>query len=122
MTMQELPHGAEPGHSHKGRRSFTPAERAALGKQERKRTPRSKLGEFTPAADRADPVELLLEQAQSRVASLIPIRHGRMAATPFAFFRGAALPMAADLASMPRTALTVQLCGDAHLMNFGQHH
>ena len=119
MTMQELPHGAEPGHSHKGRRSFTPAERAALGKQERKRTPRSKLGEFTPAADRADPVELLLEQAQSRVASLIPIRHGRMAATPFAFFRGAALPMAADLASMPRTALTVQLCGDAHLMNFG---
>ena len=67
----------------------------------------------------ADPVELLEEQAASRVPELVPIRYGRMLVSPFTFFRGAAYPMAADLAGAPRTGLDVQLCGDAHLSNFG---
>ena len=69
--------------------------------------------------DRRDPVELLEEQAASRVPELVPIRYGRMLVSPFTFFRGAAYPMAADLAGEPRTGLEVQLCGDAHLSNFG---
>ena len=97
----------------------TPAERAAAGKAVRTRVPRSTFASFTLAADRPDPIDLLLEQAVTREPDLIPIRHSRMAASPFAFFRGAALPMAADLASMPNSGLRVQLCGDAHLLNFG---
>ena len=81
--------------------------------------PRSAHGEWEPAADRRDPVELLEEQAASRVPELVPIRYGRMLVSPFTFFRGAAYPMAADLAGAPRTGLEVQLCGDAHLSNFG---
>ena len=76
-------------------------------------------GEWAPASDRRDPVELLEEQAASRVPELVPIRYGRMLVSPFTFFRGAAYPMAADLAGEPRTGLQVQLCGDAHLSNFG---
>jgi len=72
-----------------------------------------------PASGRRDPVELLEEQAASRVPELVPIRYGRMLVSPFTFFRGAAYPMAADLADVPRTGLQVQLCGDAHLSNFG---
>ena len=97
----------------------TPAERAAAGRAVRTRVPRSTVANFSLAADRPDPIDLLLEQAVTRVPDLIPIRHSRMAASPFAFFRGAALPMAADLASMPNSGLRVQLCGDAHLLNFG---
>jgi len=74
--------------------------------------------QFTPDPSR-DPVGLLLEQAKSRVPELVPVRHGRMLVSPFAFFRGAALPMAADLATTPASGLRVQLCGDAHLSNFG---
>ena len=74
--------------------------------------------EFTPDRSR-DPVGLLLEQAKSRVPELVPVRHGRMLVSPFTFYRGAALPMAADLASTPASGLQVQLCGDAHLSNFG---
>ena len=81
--------------------------------------PRSGHGEWEPASDRRDPVELLEEQAASRVRELVPIRYGRMLVSPFTFFRGAAYPMAADLAGAPRTGLDVQLCGDAHLSNFG---
>ena len=81
--------------------------------------PRSGQGEWEPASDRRDPVELLEEQAASRVPELVPIRYGRMLVSPFTFFRGAAYPMAADLAGAPRTGLQVQLCGDAHLSNFG---
>ena len=66
-----------------------------------------------------DPVGLLLGQAKSRVPELVPIRHGRMLVSPFTFYRGAALPMAADLATTPTSGLRVQLCGDAHLSNFG---
>ena len=97
----------------------TPGERAARGKAAREVAPRSEHREWEPAADRPDPVELLEEQATSRVPELVPIRYGRMLVSPFTFFRGAAYPMAADLASGPRTGLDVQLCGDAHLSNFG---
>jgi uncharacterized protein (DUF2252 family) len=77
------------------------------------------LGDFTPAPDRADPVALLEEQAQSRVESLVPVRYGRMSVSPFTFYRGAALIMAADIATMPRSGIQTQVCGDAHLLNFG---
>ena len=76
-------------------------------------------GDWEPAARRRDPVELLEEQAETRVPELVPIRYGRMLVSPFTFYRGAAYLMAADLASEPRTGLHVQLCGDAHLSNFG---
>ena len=74
--------------------------------------------EFAPGGSR-DPVGLLLGQAKSRVPELVPVRHGRMLVSPFTFYRGAALPMAADLAGTPASGLRVQLCGDAHLSNFG---
>jgi hypothetical protein len=97
----------------------TPEERAARGKAARADVPRSVHGAWEPAGNRRDPVELLEEQAASRVPELVPIRYGRMLVSPFTFFRGAAYPMAADLAGTPRTGLDVQLCGDAHLSNFG---
>jgi uncharacterized protein (DUF2252 family) len=85
----------------------------------RERAPRRIHGEWRPAPDREDPVAVLQRQAESRVPELVPIRYGRMLASPFAFYRGAAAVMAADLAPVPTTGLTVQLCGDAHLSNFG---
>ncbi|MGE5272528.1 MAG: DUF2252 domain-containing protein [Verrucomicrobiota bacterium] len=98
---------------------YTPAERAARGKAARADVPRTSHGEWEPPPHRPDPVELLEEQAQSRVPELIPIRYGRMLVSPFAFYRGAAYLMASDLAAGPRTGLHSQLCGDAHLSNFG---
>ena len=95
------------------------AERVALGKAARELVPRSRHGEFQPASSRPDPVALLERQAESRVPELVPIRYGRMLASPFAFYRGAALMMAADLADTPNSGLHAQLCGDAHLANFG---
>ena len=100
---------------------LTPEERAANGKAARADVPRSAHGEWEPAPDRRDVVELLEEQAASRVPDLVPVRYGRMLVSPFTFFRGAAYPMAADLAGSPRTGLQVQLCGDAHLSNFGAY-
>jgi uncharacterized protein (DUF2252 family) len=97
----------------------TVEQRAAQGKAARAVAPRSGHGEWEPATDRRDPVELLEEQARTRVPELVPMRYGRMLVSPFTFFRGAAYPMAADLAGAPRTGLEVQLCGDAHLSNFG---
>jgi uncharacterized protein (DUF2252 family) len=97
----------------------TRAEWRALGTEARRRVPPSTFASWSPARDRPDPLALLEEQATSRIPDLVPIRYGRMAAGPFPFLRGAALPMAADLASLPNTGLTVQLCGDAHLCNFG---
>ena len=94
-------------------------QRAALGKAARAAAPRESHAAFEPPASRPDPVALLEEQAQSRVPELIPVRYGRMLASPFSYYRGAALPMAADLAATPVTGLTVQACGDAHLSNFG---
>ena len=98
---------------------FTPAERAARGKAARGELPRSAHGAWEPAPSRRDPVELLEEQARTRLPELGPIRYGRMLVSPFAFFRGGAFLMAADLADGPRTGLHAQLCGDAHLSNFG---
>ena len=90
----------------------------ALGKDARASAPLESHAEFTPDGSR-DPVGLLLEQAKTRVPELVPVRHGRMLVSPFTFYRGAALPMAADLATTPTSGLRVQLCGDAHLSNFG---
>jgi uncharacterized protein (DUF2252 family) len=97
------------------------AERVEAGKAARGKAPRSSHGEWAPAADRRDPVELLEAQATSRVGQLVPLRYGRMLVSPFTFYRGAAAVMAADLAGTPRSGFTVQLCGDAHLSNFGAY-
>jgi len=94
------------------------ADRVARGKDARVVAPLESHGEFSPGPGR-DPVGLLLGQAESRVPELVPVRHGRMLVSPFTFYRGAALPMAADLAGTPSSGLRVQLCGDAHLSNFG---
>src|SRR5271165_2900530 len=94
-------------------------DRVRLGKEARTRAPRSSQGEFSPGPDRPDPVSLLEEQATTRVPELVPIRYGRMLVSPFTFFRGAALVMASDLATTPRSGLLAQICGDAHLSNFG---
>jgi uncharacterized protein (DUF2252 family) len=102
-----------------GARHLSPTQRASLGKEMRIRAPRSHQAEFTPTPDRPDPVSLLERQAGSRVPELVPIRYGRMLVSPFTFFRGAALIMASDLATTPRSGLTAQICGDAHLSNFG---
>ncbi|MEV0317966.1 DUF2252 domain-containing protein [Streptomyces sp. NPDC050658] len=97
----------------------TPAERARRGKAARKRASRSSHAAWIPSADRPDPVAVLERQGADRVQELLPIRYGRMAASPFAFLRGAAAVMTGDLAVQRNTGLTVQLCGDAHLLNFG---
>src|SRR5665647_1521108 len=94
-------------------------ERKARGKQAREQTPRASHSGWSPAADRPDPVALLQEQNLTRETDLVPVRHGRMLVSPFTFYRGAAKIMAADLKVMPRAGLTTQLCGDAHLSNFG---
>ncbi len=94
-------------------------ERRATGKALRDATPRAAHGGWKPPKDRRDPIELLLESNEGRIPELIPIRFGRMSQSPFAFYRGAAAVMAADLASTPASGLRVQACGDAHLMNFG---
>jgi uncharacterized protein (DUF2252 family) len=101
------------------RAHLTVGQRVARGRAARAGTPRSAHGRWTPAADRPDPVALLEEQTASRVPQLVPIRYGRMLVSPFTFYRGAALIMASDLAATPVSGVTVQLCGDAHLSNFG---
>jgi hypothetical protein len=94
-------------------------ERAARGKAARVALPRARHAEWSPSQRTHKPLDLLAEQAQTRVPELVPIRHGSMAASAFAYYRGAALPMVADLATAPNSGLAVQLCGDAHLSNFG---
>jgi uncharacterized protein (DUF2252 family) len=98
---------------------LTPSERAELGKAARARVPRNSHAMADFPADRPDPVSLLEQQAVSRVPELVPTRYGRMLISPFSYFRGAALPMASDLARTPTSGLTVQACGDPHLSNFG---
>ncbi len=98
---------------------LTVQERVARGKAARAEVPRSSHGAFEPPPRRTDPVKLLQRQAETRVPELVPIRYGRMLVSPFTFYRGAALIMASDLAATPRSGLTVQCCGDAHLSNFG---
>jgi uncharacterized protein (DUF2252 family) len=95
------------------------AERVARGKAARSESPRSSHGAFERLSTCPDPVDLLESQAKTRVPELVPIRYGRMLVSPFTFYRGAALIMAHDLAPTPRSGLTVQCCGDAHLSNFG---
>jgi len=98
---------------------FSLEERVARGKAARAEVPRRSHAEWEPNPHRPDPVELLESQAQSRVPELVPIRYGRMLVSPFTFYRGAAAIMASDLSGGPRTGLHTQLCGDAHLSNFG---
>jgi uncharacterized protein (DUF2252 family) len=98
---------------------LTPEERMARGKAARNEVSRTSHGRWEPATDRPDPVALLEEQAASRVPELVPLRYGRMLVSPFTFYRGAALIMAADLAATARSGLNAQICGDAHLSNFG---
>jgi uncharacterized protein (DUF2252 family) len=98
---------------------LTPHEWRVRGRKRRGVASRSSHARWEPPADRPDPVAVLEEQAKTRVPDLIPIRYGRMAASPFAYFRGAAAPMAWDLAHTPTTDIRVQACGDAHLLNFG---
>jgi uncharacterized protein (DUF2252 family) len=97
----------------------TRADSIEQGKAARSAVGRSKLGEWAPASGRKSPVDILAEQATTREPDLVPIRHGRMLVSPFTFYRGAAAIMAADLGAAPSTGLRVQLCGDAHLLNFG---
>jgi uncharacterized protein (DUF2252 family) len=97
----------------------TVEEHAASGKAARAKVPRSSHAGWDPPADRRSPVDILREQDAARVDDLVPIRYGRMLVSAFTFFRGAAAIMAADLASTPSSGLEVQLCGDAHLSNFG---
>ena len=99
--------------------TLSPAERVARGKAARRSVPLASHEWWSAPADRRPPVELLEEQAADRVPELVPIRHGRMLVSPFTYYRGAALPMTADLATTPASGLRVQLCGDAHLSNFG---
>ena len=95
------------------------AARNAAGAAVRATVPPADLGSWSPRKDRGDPIALLEGQATTRLPDLVPVRYGRMAISPFTFYRGAALPMAADLSVGPRTDIEVQLCGDAHLVNFG---
>src|SRR5438876_431123 len=95
------------------------AERSARGRTARGEVPRSEHAAWDAPSKRRDPVELLEEQAATRVPELVPVRYGRMLVSPFTFYRGAAYLMASDLSNMPRTGLHVRLCGDAHLSNFG---
>ena len=97
------------------------AERRAAGRALRAKVPRSSHATWSPAPDRPDPISLLEESNRSRIATLVPIRYGRMITSPFAFLRGSAVVMAGDLAMTPVTGIQVQVCGDAHIANFGTY-
>jgi uncharacterized protein (DUF2252 family) len=101
-----------------GRRPSGP-ERRKAGKARRAEAPRSSHARWEPPPERPDPISILEEQGRTRIPELLPIRYGRMAASPFGFLRGSPAVMASDLASMPTPGIQVQACGDAHLMNFG---
>ena len=103
----------------RGRSLPTQAERFAAGKALRKKAPRSSHGEWTPDPERPDPLSILEESNRGRLENLVPIRYGRMSLSPFAFLRGSAAVMASDLAKTPVSGIQAQLCGDAHLSNFG---
>lgn len=100
---------------------LTSTERRATGKAHRSQVSRSSHAMWSPAPGRPDPISLLEESNRSRIASLVPIRYGRMITSPFAFLRGSAVIMANDLATTPITGIAVQSCGDAHLSNFGTY-
>lgn len=94
------------------------AERHAMGEALRKNCPRTSHAEWRPSVRRPDPIELIREANRGRIPELIPFRHRRMLASPFAFYRGSALAMACDLGATPNTGVRVQACADAHLVNF----
>jgi uncharacterized protein (DUF2252 family) len=122
MSVSTATRPTRPVHRYQldtGLAHLTPAERAVRGKAARAEVPLDSHAEFDPGPDRPDPIALLEEQAASRVPELVPVRYGRMMVSPFTYYRGAALPMAADLATTPVSGLAVQACGDAHLSNFG---
>src|SRR5271165_801085 len=106
---------------HTSMATRSPEDRRQLGAALRHKVPRSAQGEWTAPTDRADPVGILIEQGKSRIQELLPIRYARMRVDPFAFLRGAAAVMAADLARTPATGIRMQACGDAHLANFGSY-
>src|SRR3989440_7033549 len=112
MNTLNSPVLTEPGHR-------TLAEGRAMGRHLRKKVPRSSHAAWSPAADRPDPIGLLQEQDRSRLAQFVPRRYERMVTSPFGFLRGSAIVMASDLAATPVMGLQVQMCGDAHLSNFG---
>ncbi len=118
MTIEDVIRTAD-GPIPKVVRHLSDSESKEKGKQARAAVPRDSHATFEPTPDRPDPVALLEEQAKSRVPELVPIRYGRMLVSPFTFYRGAALIMASDLSTTPRSGLTAQICGDAHLSNFG---
>src|SRR5215210_6002893 len=104
-----------------GRAAAGYQQRHELGRAARREVPRGAHAGWTPAPDRPDPVDLLEAQARNRIQELLPIRYGRMMASPFAFLRGSAIVMAQDLAGTPKSGIKAQLCGDAHLLNFGAY-
>ncbi len=118
-TLESPPTDPDDGESIAADLSPVAESTSEAGRRERVRLPRRILGQHVGAADRPDPIAVLEAQGATRVQELLPIRYGRMAVSPFTFYRGAAAVMAADLGAAPRTNLRVQLCGDAHLSNFG---
>jgi len=118
QALAPVPPTASPSDTHSSAH-LTPEERAARGKNARRKAPRSSHASWKPPEERPDPVALLVEQSATRLPDLVPIRYGRMITSPLAFYRGSAAIMASDLARTPRTGLRAQLCGDAHLSNFG---
>ena len=119
MTAARTARPARPAGLDSGPGRLTPSERAARGQEARARAPLDSHAAFGRPPGLPDPLTLLRQQAASRLPGLVPVRYGRMMVSPFAYFRGAALPMASDLAATPVSGLTVQACGDAHLSNFG---
>ena len=111
--------GERAGSASLRRRPVPPAQREALGKSLRDKVALPSLGEWRPDADRRDPVDQLEDLHRGRLEQLVPIRVGRMAASPYGFLRGSATVMAADLASLPSTGIMPVICGDAHVGNFG---
>jgi uncharacterized protein (DUF2252 family) len=108
-----------PGMDVNRHATLTREERIATGKAARQQTPRSSHGEWTPAPNRLDPIALIESQGARRFPTLLPLRYGRMSKSPFAFLRGSAIVMAQDLANTPISGIQAQICGDAHLANFG---
>jgi len=109
----------EPGNNKFSYYHVPRSERYEMGRQLRKECPRSSHAKWKFGGNRPDPVDLIMESNKERIPKLVPLRHGRMARSPFTFYRGAALTMASDLSGTPVTGIKVQACGDAHLCNFG---
>jgi uncharacterized protein (DUF2252 family) len=114
-----LDRGQDEGFATLRRPARPRAERYELGRSLRERAHRSEMGRWDPPDDRVDPVRQIVNAHEGRVESLIPVRVGRMAASPYAFLRGSANIMADDFAALPATGITPIICGDAHLGNFG---